>query len=136
MAEAIFRHMVKQAGLSEVIDIESAGTGSWHIGERPHSGTLKVLQANQIEVGGKRARQLNRSDLHNFDYIIAMDGENVSDIEALFGRRVPRLLEFAPPGSTLDVPDPYFTNTFDQVYQLVQAGCSGLLAHIRAEHNL
>jgi len=136
MAEAVFRHMVKEAGLSDTIDIESAGTGAWHVGERPHSGTRAILATNQIEVGGKRARQLNRSDLTNFDYIIAMDAENVSDIQSLFGRRVPRLLEFAPPGTPLDVPDPYYTNTFDVVYSLVTAGCRGLLAHIRKEHGL
>ena len=157
MAEAIFRHLVKEAGLEETIDVESAGTGGWHAGERPHSGTRAVLQAHQIEIGGKRARQLSRADLTNFDYIIAMDAENVSDIQSLFGRRVPRLLEFAkqnsefaqrnsefakrnsetsPPGAILDVPDPYYTNTFDEVYSLVLAGCRGLLDHIRAEHNL
>jgi protein-tyrosine phosphatase len=136
MAEAVFRHMVKEAGLADVIDIESAGTGSWHVGERPHGGTRAVLAANQIEVGGKRARQLNRSDMTQFDYVIAMDGENVGDIHSLFGQRVPRLLEFAPPGGTLDVPDPYFTNGFDEVYQLVTAGCRGLLAHIRQEQGL
>lgn len=136
MAEAVFKHLVREAGLADRIDVESAGTGGWHVGERPHSGTLQVLRANQIEVGGKRARQLSRSDLSEFDYIIAMDQENVSDIQALFNRRVPRLLEFAPPGTPLDVPDPYYTGGFDHVYGLVLAGCKGLLAHIRQKEGL
>lgn len=136
MAEAVFRALVKEAGLADKIDVESAGTGGWHIGERPHSGTLKVLAEHQIEVGGKRARQLSRSDLAEFNYLIAMDSENVADIEALLGERVPRLLEFAPPGSPLDVPDPYYLNNFGQVYQLVRAGCQGLLAQLRAENGL
>ena len=136
MAEAVFRSMVAAAGLANQIDVESAGTGSWHVGQYPHSGTIKELEAHQISVGGKRARQLSRSDLSAFDYIIAMDAENVADIEALFARRVPRLLEFAPPGTPLDVPDPYYANNFDLVYRLVEAGCQGLLAHIRAETGL
>lgn len=136
MAEAVFRHLVKEAGLSDQIDVESAGTGNWHAGERPHAGTLGVLNRNQVAVGGKRARQISRSDLTSFDYIVAMDEENQNDIEALFHQRVPRLMEFAPPGMPLDVPDPYYTGRFDLVYDLVTEGSKGLLAHIRQKESL
>jgi protein-tyrosine phosphatase len=136
MAEAVFRSLVIEDGLSERIDVESAGTGNWHAGQPPHSGTIKILKTNSIDVGGKRARQIARSDFSEFDYIIAMDGENVDDIAAVFGRKVPRLLEFAPRGSTLDVPDPYYTGGFDEVYRLVQAGCKGLLQHIRQREGI
>ena len=136
MAEAVFRGMVQEAGLSNRIDVESAGTGSWHVGENPHKGTVAVLKKHQIEVGGKRARQLSRSDLDEFDYIVAMDEENVDDILALEQRRVPLLLEFAPQGSPLNVPDPYYTGSFDVVYDLVAAGCKGLLEHIRQKEGL
>lgn len=136
MAEAVFRSLVAEAGFSDRIDVESAGTGSWHTGERPHSGTIAILRHNGIEVGSKRARQLTRADMNQFDYIVAMDQENVSDIQAVFGRRVPRLMEFAPPGSVLDVPDPYYANNFDEVYALVRAGCQGLLNHIRQREGL
>jgi protein-tyrosine phosphatase len=136
MAEAVFRQFVKEAGLSNQIDVESAGTGGWHAGERPHPGAVNILKQNQIEIGAKRARQVSRSDFSSFDYIVAMDAENVHDIQALFGRKVPRLLEFAPPGSPLDVPDPYYTGSFDQVYHLVVAGCQALLAEIRRKEGL
>ncbi len=156
MAEAVFRQLVKEAGLSDRIDVESAGTSNEHSGGRPHRGTLEVLRRHGIDVNGKRARQLSPSDLREFDYIIAMDAENVADIEYLSGRarfgdrrtgaihargamnagRIPRLLEFAPEGGTLDVPDPYYTGNFDEVYRLVLAGCRGLLAHIRQEQGL
>jgi protein-tyrosine phosphatase len=136
MAEAVFRQLVKEAGLSDQIDVESAGTGAWHVGERPHPGTINILRQNQVDIGGKRARQLSRSDFGNFDYIVAMDAENVEDIQALFGRKAPRLLEFAPQGSPMDVPDPYYTGSFDLVYQLVVAGCKGLLAEIRRKERL
>lgn len=136
MAEAVFRQLVKEAGLVDQIDVESAGTGDWHVGQRPHRGTLAVLAKNQIDAGRKRARQLSRSDLSEFDYVIAMDNQNVMDIQALFGQRVPRLLEFAPAGSPLDVPDPYYTGSFEAVYQLVRAGCEGLLKGIREKEGL
>ncbi len=136
MAEAVFRHQVKEAGLSEIIDVESAGTGSWHVGQRPHSGTLAVLRNHQIEAGSKRARQLTRSDLQTFDYVVAMDDENVNDIQALFGRKVPRLLEYVRESIPLDVPDPYYNGRFDVVYDLVRKGGQGLLEHIRNEENI
>jgi protein-tyrosine phosphatase len=134
MAEAVFRHLVKEAGLSDRFQIASAGTGSWHVGEQPHRGTQMILRENKIEVGNKRAQQLIRADMH--DYVIAMDGDNVLDIQAITGKRVPRLLEFAPHGSPLDVPDPYYSGGFGEVYQLVRSGCEGLLSFIREKENL
>ncbi len=150
MAEAVFRQLVKEAGLSDGFDVESAGTSSEHSGGRPHPGTLEVLRRHQIDTNGKRARQISPSDLREFDYIVAMDEENVADLAYLSGRvrygsrkssgvneqHIPRLLEFAPQSGTLDVPDPYYTGNFDQVYRLVLAGCQGLLAHIRQERGL
>jgi protein-tyrosine phosphatase len=136
MAEAVFRHLVEKGGLSEYIVVASAGTGGWHAGERPHSGTQKILRENGIDIGDKRARQLTRSDMQIYDYIIAMDEENVADIQAYFSRRVPRLLEFAPKGYPLNVPDPYYTGRFDTVFQLVTAGSLGLLDRIRKEKGI
>lgn len=136
MAEAVFRHQVAQAGLSDRIEVASAGTGSWHTGERPHRGTLDVLRRNQVDPGDKRARGVNRADFEKFDYIVAMDSENVADINAAYHRRIPRLMESAPSGYPLDVPDPYYEGNFDEVYRLVQAGTQGLLAEIRRKEGL
>jgi protein-tyrosine phosphatase len=136
MAEAVFRHLANEAGLEDHIDVESAGTGNWHAGQRPHPGTLDVLRQHQIEVGGKRARQLTRSDLREFNYVLAMDAENVADIQAMYGKRVPRLLEFVPNSFRLDVPDPYYNGGFSTVYDLVLAGCKRLLDHIRQQEGL
>jgi protein-tyrosine phosphatase len=65
-----------------------------------------------------------------------MDDENVGDIQALFGRRVPRLLDYAPDATTRDVPDPFYNGGFDVVYNLVLAGSRGLLEHIRQKEGL
>lgn len=136
MAEAVFRSLVQEAGLSGHFEIASAGTGSLHAGEPPHHETQMVLRRHQIDVGSKKAQQLTRADMRDYETIIAMDAENVADIEAKFAKRVPRLLEYAPIGSPLDVPDPYYSGCFDEVYQLVLAGCQGLLASIRKERHI
>ncbi len=139
MAEAVFRSLVVQHGLSDAFEIDSAGTGDWHVGHPPHRGTLAVLRNQGIDASAQRARQILASDLDDFDYVVAMDAANVADIallrEAAPGR-VRRLLDFAPQRSERDVPDPYYDNTFDRAYELVAEGCAGLLQHIRAEHGL
>ena len=136
MGEAIFRDLVEKAGLGDRFVVASSGTGSWHIGERPHYGTLQVLKKHQIDAGNKKAQQFTGKDLNNYKYIVAMDANNAADVNRRFGGNLPRLLEFAPQGSPLDVPDPYYENNFDEVYTLVKAGCEGLLAHIRKQEGL
>lgn len=140
MAEAVFRKLVDDAGLTARINVKSAGTGGWHAGEKPHRGTIKVLQEHNIDIGNKRAQQLTRSDIDNFNYIVAMDRENVNDILTYFDKRVPRLLEFAQVDildqNSMDVPDPYYFGNFDEVYRLVTVGCQGLLEHIRKQEKV
>lgn len=139
MAEATFRHLVSQADLEEQFLIDSAGTGAWHSGEPPHRGTLAVLERNNIDPGSQRARQIRASDLHEFDYIVAMDDENLIDIRKMHNSsptNVYRLLDFAPQTGERNVPDPYYNGGFDYVYNLVLAGCSGLLQFIRDERSL
>jgi len=136
MAEAIFRNLVQQAGLGDRFEIASAGTSDWEAGERPHRGTLAILQTHGIEISpDKRARQISHRDLGHYEYIIAMDWNNLRDL-ARFGTDVKRLMEFAPQGSPLDVPDPYYTHNFDSTYTLIQSGCRGLLQYIRQNEGL
>ncbi len=136
MAEAVFRDLVTKEGIVDQFDIASAGTGGWHAGERPHRGTLQILQKHNIDVGNKRARQLTHLDMNSYDYILAMDSENVADIQALFGRRTRRLMDFAPEDYPEDVPDPYYTGAFDEVFRLIETGSKGLLAHIREKEGV
>lgn len=138
MAEAVFQTLVDDAGLSEQFIIDSAGTGSWHVGEKAHSGTRRVLRSHGIAYDG-RARQVRPADMaRENDYIIAMDRSNVEDLQRLYGPhpRLFRLLDFASQDGVRDVPDPYYSGNFEQVYQLVADGCRGLLATIRAEEGL
>lgn len=131
MAEAVFQHLVKEAGLADRFEIASAGTGGWHAGERPHHGTQAILKNRGVALNpAKRAQQLSRNDFEHYKYIVAMDAINLADM-AHYQREVPRLLDFAPDGTPQDVPDPYYVGGFDYVYDLVMQGCQGLLQHIR-----
>jgi protein-tyrosine phosphatase len=136
MAEAVFRKMVTDRGLADRFIIASSGTGHWHLGEPPHVGTRLILSEHNIEVGNKRSQLLKKEDFQSFDYIIAMAQENVDDIQYIHHKKVKRLLEFAPTGYTFDVPDPYYENNFEEVYNLVTAGCKGLLDYIIEKEGL
>ncbi len=130
MAEAVFRDMVAKKGLADQFFIVSSGTGRWHVGEPPHIGTRLILSENNIDVGNKRAQQLVSEDFSKFDYIVAMDQENIENIQYSFKKKVKLLLDFAPNGYPHNVPDPYYEHNFDEVFRLVNAGCEGLLTCI------
>lgn len=137
MAEAVFQKMVAEAGLDDQITVDSAGTGSWHVGEPAHRGTRRILEQHSIAYAG-RARQVTRADMDPAHYVVAMDQENVDELRRRFGDhpRLYRLLDFSANGAERDVPDPYYTGNFDAVYRLVEEGCRGLLAKIREEEGL
>jgi protein-tyrosine phosphatase len=134
MAEAIFRDLVQKKGLEDQIIIDSAGTGDWHIGNPPHKGTREILAKNNISFEGLTARQVKEEDLTEFDYIIGMDAENIGNLRRMAGYNktgyIGRLLDFVPEAEVNDVPDPYFTGNFDEVYDLVKMGCENLLEDI------
>lgn len=138
MAEAVFQQMVLEAGLENKISVDSAGTGSWHVGETAHRGTRQVLKQHGIPYNG-RARQVTAADMRRENnYIITMDEENLSELERRFGRHphLYRLLDFASETAERNVPDPYYRGAFEYVYQLVQDGCQGLLKKIQEQEEI
>ena len=138
MAEGVFQKMVNDAGLSDQIQVDSAATSSWHIGERAHSGTRSTLAKHGISYSG-RSRRVRPDDYADFNsYVIAMDSSNLSDLRILSGShpRMFRLLDFASHTEARDVPDPYYQGKFEQVYQLIEDGCKGLLAEIREKEDI
>lgn len=134
MAEAVFQNMVDDADLADKIAVDSAGTSSWHVGEKAHRGTRRVLSQHGIDYYG-RSRQVRAADMDPKTYVIAMDQSNLSDLQRTFGQhpRLYRLLDFADQTNVRDVPDPYYNDNFEYVYQLVTDGCAGLLATIRKQ---
>lgn len=139
MAEGIFQHLVNEAGLGDQIAADSAGIGPWHIGEPAHAGTRRVLQEHGISYNG-RARQFTRADFARFDYILAMDEENLADIRARLNGAtdadIRLLMDFAPELGVSEVPDPYYDGSFDQVYTLVRTAVEKFLAYLREKHGL
>jgi protein-tyrosine phosphatase len=138
MAEAVFQRVVNNAGLSDQFSVDSAGTSSYHVGERVHPGTRRVLAHHGITYEGQ-ARQVQPADVAVPNgYVVAMDQENVAELQQRFGDelKVVRLLDFAGHTEVHDVPDPYYSDNFEYVYRLVEDGCRGLLAHIRQEQRL
>jgi protein-tyrosine phosphatase len=135
MAEAVFRHQVAEADLQDVIQVDSAGTGSWHIGKPPHEGTRRILRQKGIDDTGMRARQTRSEDFHQFNYVVAMDASNMSNLHtlapAVHKAELIRLLDLLPDSKVKDVPDPYYTGNFEEVYELVDAACERLLTYVR-----
>lgn len=138
MAEAVMRDLVEKHGLTAQIKIDSAGTGSWHIGEPPHSGTLKKLKAMKVSTSGMKARQLKSSDLDDFDYIVCMDESNVRNtremLQAHTDAKIFRFLDLTP--HKKDIPDPWYTGDFEETYSLCAEGCEVLLDKIKKDYAL
>ncbi|WP_313431064.1 low molecular weight protein-tyrosine-phosphatase [Siminovitchia terrae] len=135
MAEAIMRDLVEKEGLSRNISVDSAGTGSWHIGEPPHKGTLKKLAEYDVSTKGLVARQFSPKDFDEYDYIVGMDESNSRNISRITGQsndpKIIRLLDLTDVKK--DVPDPYYTGDFQETYDLVSEGCRVLLEKIKEE---
>lgn len=136
MAEAVFREMVRQKDMAELIEVDSAGTADWHTGKPPHEGTQQILKQYKIPFEGIQARQVKAQDLETYDYIIAMDTANERDLHQLEVQapgKVIKLLDLVPEIGAADVPDPYYTGNFEEVYDMVTGACRVLLADIRTQ---
>jgi protein-tyrosine phosphatase len=139
-AEGVMRSLVRDAGLEDTIDLDSGGTGAWHVGSPPDARAVAAASARGIMLESL-ARQVEEGDFDDFDLILAMDRSNLRELRQMApggqGRTKVRLLrEFDPAsvvGEDLEVPDPYYgaRGGFDEVLDLVQAACSGLLEQIR-----
>lgn len=133
MAEAVLRHKIEQRQLSERVTVDSAGTGDWHIGKRPHEGTRRILDLHKISYENMTARLVSGDDFGKFQYIVCMDKSNGDNVRKIPGGEKAELLFFMdllPDEELREVPDPYFTGNFEQVYDLINAGCEVLLERI------
>lgn len=139
-AEGVMRSLVEREGLQERFRLDSAGTGGWHIGSPPDERAAAAARARGIVLEGA-ARQVQPEDFSQFDMLLAMDAENRSGLlRAAPGEegrgRVRLLREFDPQSAAageLEVPDPYYGGSrgFEEVLDLVQAACEGLLASLQ-----
>jgi len=134
LAEGIFRDLVQRRGLGDRYRIDSAGTGSWHLGEPPHWGSQNVAKENGIDLDGQLSRKVRSAELSEWDWVIAMDGSNHANLERLGAHadQLRMLLTFAGPDAPQSVPDPYYEGGFEGVFDLVKQGCEGLLDHLES----
>ncbi len=130
LAEGILKSKVYAQGLDWYVD--SAGTGSWHIGELPDKRSIQVAKENGIDITDQRARQFSVRDFDRFDMILAMDTSNYNNIRRLARHegdreKVDLLLNFAYPDQNRAVPDPYYDGGFEKVFEMVNQACDKLI---------
>lgn len=139
-AEGVFRRLVADAGESHAIEVDSAGTHDYHIGEPPDRRAQAAARRRGIDLSNLRARQLEVRDFETFDLLLVMDERNRTDaLELVRGypdlplERLRLFLEYAPAAGTREVPDPYYGGEagFERVLDLVEEASRGLLASLR-----
>lgn len=139
-AEAVFRHYVEEAGLSDQIVIDSAGTHDYHIGAPPDLRTQRAAQQRGYDMSALRGRQVNAGDFMRFDYVLAMDQANLAILRRLAppdsDTQAQLFLEYAHHHVEREVPDPYYGGAegFERVLDMVEDAAQGLLQQIRQRH--
>jgi protein-tyrosine phosphatase len=135
-AEAVFRQLATERGLSGRLEIDSAGTGDWHIGQPPDPRATEAAARNGIELTGT-ARQVRPSDINEFDLVVAMDSSNHADLVAMADGAFEHIVLLREPASedSPDVPDPYFggEDGFDEALAIIRRNCQALLDRVEAE---
>ena len=140
LAEGVLLHHLAEADLQDVVAVDSAGTGAWHVGQRPDPRSLEVANRHGIELPG-HARRVQESDFREFDHVYAMDRSNLHELERLAGRAggsavLELFREHDPEATTdLDVPDPYYGGDggFDRVFDMVDRTCRVIAARLAEE---
>jgi protein-tyrosine phosphatase len=136
-AEGVFRHQVKQAGLSHLIVTDSAGTLDYHVGDPPDPRAQAAAARRGYDLSRLRGRQVTREDFERFHYLLAMDRDNLAHLHRLASQdhraKAQLFLEYATNLGLREVPDPYYGPAagFERVLDLAENASRGLLAHIR-----
>ncbi len=141
-AEAVFRRKVQDAGLEDRVEVDSAGTHAYHVGDPPDRRSIRAAAARGYDMSGLRGRQISTYDAERYDYVLVMDRGNYNRVVREFGSAEPgegqrasvrMLLDFAPHVPELEVPDPYAGGDagFEHVLDLVEQAADGLLEEVR-----
>lgn len=136
-AEGVFKGMVEEAGLSDLIETDSAGTHSYHVGAEPDSRAQEVATTRGYDLSSLRGRKFISEDFVDFDYLIAMDVDNYSNMLSIKPENATGslhlFLEYATNHTEKEVPDPYYGGPkgFDRVFDMVEDASNGLLEHIK-----
>lgn len=139
-AEGVFAKLVHEAGLDDIIEIDSAGTHAYHVGEPPDSRAQRSALQRGIDISLLRARRARAEDFDYFDYVLAMDEDNYQHLLQIClpkqQEKLQLFLDYAPHLQYRQVPDPYYGGDkgFETVLDMVEHAAVGLLQHIRARH--
>lgn len=133
LAEGIMKYISDQMGLD--IEVDSAGTSSWHIGEPPDSRGIEVALKHGIDISNQRARKFKLEDFDSFDLIIAMDKSNYTELldmtrDSKDVRKVKLYMGLAYENSKIDVPDPYYDNKFEEVFELLNNATEKIILNL------
>lgn len=137
LAHGLFEHQIREAGLGERVHVDSAGTHAYHVGEPPDPRSQETARGHGIDLSVQRARQVVAEDIVEYDYVLAMDEDNLMILQDLcppgHEHKIRLFMEFAPDVGQRVVPDPYYggPSGFDRVFDLVEAAAAGLLEEIR-----
>ncbi|MBN9427787.1 MAG: low molecular weight phosphotyrosine protein phosphatase [Burkholderiales bacterium] len=133
MAEGVFRHLVRQAGLDEVVKVSSAGTHAFHAGEAPDKRAQSVAAKRGYDITDLRASKVREKDFDEFDMILAMDWDNLAALQQMvpkkYHHKLQLLMRFATEHETATIADPYYGNAqgFEQALDYIEDACNGLL---------
>lgn len=137
MAQFVMEDLVREAGRESEFEIDSAATSTEELGNPPHRGTVRKLEAEGVPLHDHHARQVQRCEYDDWDLFVYMDALNERNLVRIFGGdeqdKCRKLLDFAPHGHSrcgADVADPWYTGNFDATYDDVVAGCKGLLEQL------
>ncbi|HEC17622.1 MAG TPA: low molecular weight phosphotyrosine protein phosphatase [Sedimenticola sp.] len=139
-AHGIFEALVEREGLGDRIEVDSAGTHAYHVGNPPDRRAQETARSRGLEIGHQRARRVEGEDFLRFDYVLAMDQDNYHALCAIcpdgMEEKLQLFLDYAPQLRVREVPDPYYggPNGFEQVFDMAEAAAAGLLEEIRQRH--
>lgn len=133
MAEGVFRHLVRNAGLEEVVKVDSAGTHAFHVGEVPDKRAVATAAKRGYVIEELRARRVKEKDFEDFDMILAMDWDNLALLQQMapkhYHHKLQLLMRFATDNESATIPDPYYGGPqgFEQALDLIEDACNGLI---------
>jgi len=139
LAQGVFEDVLRREGLEDEVVVDSAGTGSWHVGHPPDERAQRSASLRGIDLGAQRARRIARDDCRSFDYVLTMDEENYRAVAARCrngSAEVRPFLDYVAESAETEVPDPFYGGPegFERVLDLVEEASEGLLEEIKKKH--
>jgi len=136
-AEGVFRHVVNEAGLADAVHIDSAGTHAYHVGEAPDARAQAAARKRGYDISGQRARQICQDDFREYDWILAMDWDNLAALQQIcpkqYHHKLMLLMRFANEFEEAIIPDPYYggVDGFNRALDYIEDACQGVLEVVR-----